>query len=317
MHSPENSPGIISHQEEVPRESRSPWSSAKNTILSVSTGILALISTLAPSEADAKKRQKEPENKPKIEYQIFPNGAKLERVTGNKLHQLEGDQSYCDSLNWLRAKDRKKIREKCEYYNPWNNGVPLLRIHAKDLRVQLTPHFTVGELARIDPKDRQFVRGGEIIAKGGEFYGKYVRIDPEILTLLEKVRAILGREIKIDEGYRGYGYNGMTYYEGENCKNAQASRKETKKIRIETKGRGKKAVAIALRDANTRAKQACIKEKSVHTSGGAIDMIRVPGLHAAAKHAVEQRGSGGVGRYRTPIIHIDARDNTIAMWPRK
>ncbi len=317
MHSSENSPGITSDQEEAPRESRSSWCSAKNTILSVSTGILALISTLVPSEAEAKKHQKKPENKPKIEYQVFPSGAKLERVTGGRLQELEGDSNFCNSLNWLRAKDRREIRAKCEYYNPWNNGVPLLRIHPKDLKVKLAPHFTVGELARIDPKDRRFVRGGEMIEKDGEFYGKYVRIDREILTVLESIRAILDREIEIDEGYRGYGYNGMTYYEGQGCKNAKVGKRAAKRIRNEMKGRGKKAIAKALRDANTGAKQACIKEKSVHTSGGALDMAKVPGLYDAAKYVVEKRGSGGVGRYNSPIIHVDARDNTIAMWPRK
>lgn len=287
--------------------------------LTISAATLAALAAMQPSEVEAKPHHhasaKSELKKPKSEYQVFPNGAKLEKVTGKKLAALEGSSDRCDSLNWLRKKDRHTIRQQCEYYNPWNNGVPLVKIHPKDLSVHLSPHFTVGELARIDPKDRRFVRAGEMIARGGEFYGKFVRIDPEILTMLEKTRGQLGHEVQIDEGYRGYGYNGMTYYEGQGCKYAQAGKEERKTIRKIMKGKGKKALARAMNDANTRAKQACIKEKSVHTSGGAIDMVKVKGLHAAAKHVVEQRGSGGVGRYSSPIIHIDARDNTIAMWP--
>ncbi len=109
----------------------------------------------------------------------------------------------------------KKKPEKWEYYDPIKSGNPLLEIEKGDLDKQISPHFTVKEFVRIDPKDLKYVKGGTYwtIQSGDnvEYYRKYARIDRKLVALVESIRNDSGVIMVVNEGFRPYLENKRMY----------------------------------------------------------------------------------------------------------
>lgn len=252
-----------------------------------------------PSSARLKKaspprvREKVKE-KPVLHYQNFPHGsAKLEMIEGAQLIALEGKREEARKLNPLSRHDLPKIQAQCEFYDPWNSGIPLVKIQRGDLEKQVSPHFKVKDMVRIDPKDLYLVKSGFYRKYKGEYYRTVARIDPELVKMLEQVYekmqpkkkgtpagASLGGTVRLhtNEGYRPYGENARTYW----------------------------------RECHGNAK--CTHENSPHTAGRGVDIDRKPGLQDVCMEVVQERGSGGIGTHGINIVHLDSRPGTIAQW---
>jgi uncharacterized protein YcbK (DUF882 family) len=102
------------------------------------------------------------------------------------------------------------VPDSIEYADPSNSGIPLVRVKRESLDDKLTDHFQLGEFARIHNPDYNKGTGIETIQKGGNIYNAYIRLDPALVDLLEKVRQEYGGPITISSGYRTKTYNDKT-----------------------------------------------------------------------------------------------------------
>ncbi len=223
--------------------------------------------------------------KPIPKYQNFPHGsAKLEIIEGARLTALEGVREEAKKLSPLSAKDLPKIKAQCEFYDPWNSGTPLVKIKRNDLEKNVSPHFKVKDMVRIDTKDLYLVKSGFYQKYNGEYFRTVARIDPELVKMLEQVYEKMQSKKKntvrlhTNEGYRPYGENARTYWR------------------------------------KCRGNAACTHENSPHTSGRGVDIDRKPGLQDICIEVVKTRGSGGIGTHGINIVHLDSRPGTIKMW---
>ncbi|MEK6952959.1 MAG: D-Ala-D-Ala carboxypeptidase family metallohydrolase [Nanoarchaeota archaeon] len=71
------------------------------------------------------------------------------------------------------------------YSDPNNSGNRLFRIRKKDLDRKVSEHFTLREL----------------VSSSGEL-SEYARLDPELISGLEKLRQEVGKPIRVNSGYR-------------------------------------------------------------------------------------------------------------------
>lgn len=96
-----------------------------------------------------------------------------------------------------------------EFYDPNNSGNPLLEIPKHALYRQVSSNFVLGEFAQI--VDLSFANRDYVQWINGDPYYKYIRLDPDLVRKLEKLRAAVKQSIPITSGYRSYGYNARLY----------------------------------------------------------------------------------------------------------
>ncbi|HLD72558.1 MAG TPA: LysM peptidoglycan-binding domain-containing protein [Candidatus Nanoarchaeia archaeon] len=116
----------------------------------------------------------------------FPSGLELEVVT-----------------------DPRLIGKGQEFYDPWSSGNPLVRVRAGDLDEKVSKYFTLGEFARIETPS--LVRKEYTQTRWGDIYYTHLRLEPDLLKRLDRLRAKLNRPVQINSGYRSYGYNDRLY----------------------------------------------------------------------------------------------------------
>lgn len=198
---------------------------------------------------------------------------------GTKLSIAHPDYNACQGYDW-KNEDLQKIRRDCDFWDPKEKG-NLLRIRKKDLGKPLSSHFKVKEIAQIDPDYIEYAKQGTYFKvktpAGYEYYWKLIRIDRKLLKLLERIRKKAGGIVKIDEGYRPYGFNVASYLA--DCGNAPDL-------------------------------ENCVKEKSFHVSGQAVDLERTDKILNAAKKIQKNNGGLGIGPH---VIHVDSRRDK-ALW---
>lgn len=81
-----------------------------------------------------------------------------------------------------------------EYWDPNQAGVPLVDTSAAQAGKRLSLSFTVGELAR-----------------SGSHRFENARIDPALVRCLQAIRDRVGKAVRINSGYRSWGYNQQLY----------------------------------------------------------------------------------------------------------
>ena len=116
----------------------------------------------------------------------FPSGLELEVIT-----------------------DPKLIGKGQEFYDPWSSGNPLVRVRSGDLDEKVSKYFTLGEFARIETPplaQKEYTQ-----TRWGDLYYTYLRLEPDLLRRLDRLRAKLNRPVQVNSGYRSYGYNDRLY----------------------------------------------------------------------------------------------------------
>ena len=116
----------------------------------------------------------------------FPSGLELEVIT-----------------------DPKLIGKGQEFYDPWSSGNPLVRVRRGDLDERVSKYFTLGEFARIETPS--LARKEYTQTRWGDLYYTHLRLEPDLLKRLDRLRARLNRPVQINSGYRSYGYNDRLY----------------------------------------------------------------------------------------------------------
>ncbi len=116
----------------------------------------------------------------------FPSGLELEVIT-----------------------DKKLVGKGQEFYDPWGSGNPLVRVRAGDLDEKVSKYFTLGEFARIETPS--LARKEYTQTRWGDLYYTHLRLEPDLLRRLDRLRAKLNRPLQINSGYRSYGYNDRLY----------------------------------------------------------------------------------------------------------
>lgn len=244
-------------------------------VTSMAFGGVGLVSSEADAKTSHSSKKKSKKNKPFVQ---FSSGVRVEKVSDPR---LIGSDSRCVKLDPSREKDRRKIYKRCEYYDPRRMGVPLVRVKKSDLDRKVSKHFRVGDFARIDPKDVQYVREDDVISHDGGFYRRYFRVDKKLIDILEKIRVRARVGLTTDEGTRGYGENTRMYTE--RCV-----------------GKGRKAF------------RKCAHMGSMHIPGRAVDIVNdSPAIAHAAERVLQ--GTGGIGVGPT-TIHVDDRAKKARWW---
>jgi hypothetical protein len=74
--------------------------------------------------------------------------------------------------------------------------------------VYVSKHFRLAEFVKVE-EGRCIGRSDEpyVYAAGGDYYFRYVRLNPKLVDKLEKLRGIFGKPLLIQEGYRPPKYN--------------------------------------------------------------------------------------------------------------
>lgn len=116
----------------------------------------------------------------------FPSGLELEVIT-----------------------DKKLIGKGQEFYDPWSSGNPLVQVRAGNLDERVSKYFTLGEFARIETPS--LARKEYTQTRWGDVYYTHIRLEPDLLKRLDRLRARLNRPVQINSGYRSYGYNDRLY----------------------------------------------------------------------------------------------------------
>ena len=77
-----------------------------------------------------------------------------------KLAIARPNYSKCARYNWENKRDFRRIRRDCEFWNPRNDGIQLLRVKKADLEKLLSPHISVKEIGRMDPNFVKYAKKG-------------------------------------------------------------------------------------------------------------------------------------------------------------
>ncbi|MBT3406583.1 LysM peptidoglycan-binding domain-containing protein [Candidatus Woesearchaeota archaeon] len=105
------------------------------------------------------------------------------------------------------SSDKRLIGRGKHFWDSVGSGLPLLKVEARDLYREVSPHFNLEEFARVEPNEERFADSRYTFRHGGHMYHSYVRIDKLLLRKLERVRGRYGEPIKIDCAYRPYKHN--------------------------------------------------------------------------------------------------------------
>lgn len=291
----EQRPDSDRHASHAPRLPRA----ISRLLLAVSAAVMTMLAVSEPSAeaASHKSHMKKP-------HFIDIAGIQFEVVDDPKLVGTDA----CAALDFTKPDERKRIHKECEFFDRNHSGNPLVKVPKKLLRKKLTSHYTVADAVRIDRNDIRFVRKGTYQKRGGEYYRKMARIDPEIFRRIEEVNARVEEMMhgekgkkggkgprfvaEIDEGYRPYGENIETYMVKQKCQK-----------------RKKRAAVLE-----------CVHEGSRHISGQAVDVKNTRRqILEAMLRVMNAHGSGGVGTYSSNhVIHGDARrGGHVAVWGKK
>jgi len=161
------------------------------------------------------------------------------------IHRKESKGKYVifpSGLKLYRAKDQKGTLtgKGKEFYDPNESGNPLLEVPRDKLFKNVSPHFRLAEFAEV--KQTSFVPSKYVQNLGGDTYYRYIRLSPEYVKALEKLRAKAGR-LDQSSGYRSYGYNHRLYTQvyGKNATNSRHSSGDGGDIRLSYR-RHKKAL---------------------------------------------------------------------------
>ncbi len=140
-----------------------------------------------PEETREESQKSVPKRKQFTKKKIrFPSGLELEVIT-----------------------DPKLIGKGQEFYDPWNSGNPLVRVRAEDLDERVSKYFTLGEFARIETPS--LARKEYTQTRWGDLYYTHLRLEPDLLKRLDRLRTKLNRPVQVNSGYRSYGYNDRLY----------------------------------------------------------------------------------------------------------
>ncbi len=94
-----------------------------------------------------------------------------------------------------------------EYVDPLNTGVPLVRIQESDLDKKVTEDFRLREYALIPtPKHNEGIEI-PVHTQNEKTYHEYIRLDPQLVELMQKLRSEYGDPINIKSPYRNATYN--------------------------------------------------------------------------------------------------------------
>jgi LysM repeat protein len=138
-------------------------------------------------ETGEESQKSVPKKKPFTRKKLkFPSGLELEVVT-----------------------DPRLVGQGQEFYDPWSSGNPLVRVRAGDLDERVSKYFTLGEFARIETPS--LARKEYTQTRWGDLYYTHLRLEPDLLKRLDRLRAKLKRPVQINSGYRSYGYNDRLY----------------------------------------------------------------------------------------------------------
>ncbi len=135
--------------------------------------ILAYGSLIGNTEAKVKT--------PRKQYVKYQSGLKLEVVTNP-------NDKYCP----------------IKYFKDNKNTNKLVRVNPSDLDKKVSEHFEVKEFARIDQPS--YVPEEYKQTVNGEDYFRCIRLNPKLLSYLEKTRKVTGK-LEVIHGYRPPNYN--------------------------------------------------------------------------------------------------------------
>ncbi|MBS3137529.1 LysM peptidoglycan-binding domain-containing protein [Candidatus Woesearchaeota archaeon] len=108
----------------------------------------------------------------------------------------------------LRIVTNPELVGKGKYFEGSSDSYPLLEVSQRQLFKPVSKHFRLAELLRVEEKDCIGKQDKpHVYEVGGDYYFKYIRLDPRLIVLLEKLRKNYGKSLIIDEGYRPPLYN--------------------------------------------------------------------------------------------------------------
>jgi hypothetical protein len=125
----------------------------------------------------------------------FPSGLELRIIEKDSElgNRLIGDVR-CENYKWRKKADRKKLQERCQFYNPREGE--LLLIRKQDLGRRISEHFKLRELVRANFPT--LIPSRYLIQQGGESFFKYAYIDVELIEKLEELRVKTKDQIPLE-----------------------------------------------------------------------------------------------------------------------
>jgi hypothetical protein len=93
------------------------------------------------------------------------------------------------------------------YFDPNDTGTPLIAVPERKLNAKLTNNFTLGELAKVHQPSLIYETGVEVLEHNGKVYSAFMRLDPRLVSELQKLRDSLGEPLIVNSCYRCVVYN--------------------------------------------------------------------------------------------------------------
>ena len=128
--------------------------------------------------------------------------------------------TFASGLKLEIVDDRKLIGRGKEFYDPNHTGNPLLRVSEDDLEELVSKNFKLKEFAVMkDPElmskhrargEQTWKRGELDMGHAGERYWRFIRLDTELVDLLQEAREESG-PMEINSGFRSFLYNKASY----------------------------------------------------------------------------------------------------------
>ncbi len=125
----------------------------------------------------------------------FPSGLELRIVEKDSDlgKELRGSKK-CNGYSWNNRKQRKKLVEQCQFYNPREGE--LLLIRKQDLERRVSENFKLKELVRANFP--WLMPSKYIIQHAGETFFKYAYVDVDLVTKLQALRTKVNGQIPLE-----------------------------------------------------------------------------------------------------------------------
>ncbi|MBI5392873.1 LysM peptidoglycan-binding domain-containing protein [Candidatus Woesearchaeota archaeon] len=138
------------------------------------------------------------------------NGKEKPKAESKKPHGRARTVKYPSGLELAIVNDPVLVGKIGYFRDPYNGGIPLVKIPRDKLFERVSKHFTVAEFIAIEEKEERCIDAltkPQVYKVEGDYYFTHERIDPKLVRLLEKVRTKYSKPMVFDEGYRPPRYN--------------------------------------------------------------------------------------------------------------